>query len=124
MATTNIEGYGVPGTGTVGGIGSVYKDLNTGQNYVCVAIHTCTTMHGLVTEYIWELVEEEGGAGGTVTDKQIAAAVRKYLEEHPVSGGNGKSAYDIWLEQGNTGSVDDFIASLKGDTGATGAQGP
>lgn len=123
MATINIEGYGVPGTDTVGGLGNVYKDLNTGQNYVCVAIHTCTTMHGLVTEYIWELVEESG-TGGTVTDEQIEAAVRKYLEENPVSGADGKSAYDIWLEQGNTGSVEDFVASLKGDTGATGAQGP
>ena len=123
MATTNIEGYGVPGTDTVGGLGNVYKDLNTGQNYVCVAIHTCTTMHGLITEYIWELVEESG-TGGTVTDEQIEAVVKKYLEENPVSGADGKSAYDIWLEQGNTGSVEDFVVSLKGDTGAAGAQGP
>ena len=123
MATTNIEGYGVPGTGTVGSIGNVYKDLNTGRNYVCVAIHTYTTMHGIVTEYIWELIEDSG-TGGTVTDEQIEAVVKKYLEENPVSGADGKSAYDIWLEQGNTGSVGDFIASLKGDPGADGAQGP
>ena len=123
MATTNIEGYGVPGTGTVGSLGNVYKDLNTGQNYVCVAIHTYTTMHGIVTEYIWELVEDSG-TGGTVTDEQIEAAVKKYLDENPVSGADGKSAYDIWIEHGNTGSVDDFIVSLKGDPGADGAQGP
>lgn len=29
----------------------------------------------------------------------------------------GKSAYEIWLEQGNTGSEADFIASLKGADG-------
>lgn len=39
---------------------------------------------------------------------------------------DGKSAYQTWLDLGNTGTQSDFIASLKGakgDTGATGAQG-
>lgn len=31
-------------------------------------------------------------------------------------GNDGKSAYDIWIEQGNTGSQQDFLNSLKGDT--------
>jgi hypothetical protein len=32
-------------------------------------------------------------------------------------GGDGKSAYDIWLDAGNTGTEADFLASLKGDPG-------
>ena len=36
---------------------------------------------------------------------------------------NGLSAYEIWLELGNSGTKQDFIDSLQGDTGATGAQG-
>lgn len=46
------------------------------------------------------------------------------------TGATGKSAYQSWLDQGNTGTEADFIASLKGetgakgDTGATGATGP
>ncbi len=45
------------------------------------------------------------------------------------SGADGKSAYQIWLDQGNSGSEADFLASLKGadgtkgDTGATGPAG-
>lgn len=35
----------------------------------------------------------------------------------------GKSAYDLWLEQGNTGTVQEFLASLKGDKGDKGDQG-
>lgn len=31
----------------------------------------------------------------------------------------GESAYDIWIRQGNTGTEEDFIASLKGDPGKT-----
>lgn len=38
-------------------------------------------------------------------------------------GQDGKSAYDLWVEQGNIGSVEDFLASLKGDTGAKGDTG-
>ena len=38
------------------------------------------------------------------------------------TGADGKSAYQIWIEQGHTGSEDDFLESIKGATGATGAQ--
>lgn len=31
-------------------------------------------------------------------------------------GADGKSAYDIWLEQGNTGTEEDFLNSLKGES--------
>ena len=33
----------------------------------------------------------------------------------------GKSAYEIWLDQGNTGSEADFLASLQGNSGYQGA---
>ena len=32
-----------------------------------------------------------------------------------IDGTDGKSAYELWLEQGNTGSEEDFIKSLKGE---------
>ncbi len=38
-------------------------------------------------------------------------------------GEDGKSAYDIWLEQGNSGSEQDFLDSLKGEKGDQGEQG-
>ena len=40
------------------------------------------------------------------------------------SGSNGLSAYQVWLQLGNTGTEANFIASLKGPTGAAGPQGP
>lgn len=39
-------------------------------------------------------------------------------------GKDGKSAYEIWLEAGNTGTVDDYLESLKGEKGDAGPQGP
>ena len=39
------------------------------------------------------------------------------------TGAQGKSAYQIWLELGNSGSEADFIASLKGDKGDKGDKG-
>lgn len=38
-------------------------------------------------------------------------------------GQQGKSAYIIWLEQGNDGTEQDFLASLKGDKGDKGEKG-
>lgn len=37
--------------------------------------------------------------------------------------GDGKSAYDLWIEEGNEGSVEDFLNSLKGEKGDQGEQG-
>lgn len=39
-------------------------------------------------------------------------------------GADGKSAYDLWIEAGNEGSSEDFLASLKGEQGPQGDQGP
>lgn len=36
----------------------------------------------------------------------------------------GKSAYQVWLEAGNAGTVEDFLNAIKGDKGETGAPGP
>lgn len=36
---------------------------------------------------------------------------------------SGKSAYDIWLDAGNTGTESDFLESLKGNSGYSGAAG-
>ena len=40
-----------------------------------------------------------------------------------VDGEDGKSAYEIWLEQGNSGTEQDFLDWLKGDAGQQGAAG-
>jgi hypothetical protein len=39
-----------------------------------------------------------------------------YIGDHS-KGEDGKSAYDLWLEAGNTGTVDDFLDSLVGESG-------
>lgn len=40
------------------------------------------------------------------------------------TGDDGKSAYEIWLEKGHSGTEEDFLASLVGQKGATGPEGP
>lgn len=65
-----------------------------------------------------EITGEKGatGAKGSKGDTGATGA----------TGADGKSAYQIWLDAGNTGDEATFISSLKGakgDTGATGAKG-
>lgn len=54
------------------------------------------------------------GDSGSVNVRQTSDVVR---------GPRGYSAYEVWLDAGNTGSVSDYLESLKGDTGATGPKG-
>ena len=39
------------------------------------------------------------------------------------TGTDGKSAYDVWLSQGNTGTVQDFFKALEGQQGVQGQKG-
>jgi len=47
-----------------------------------------------------------------------------WQDEDLSSGAPGKSAYELWLEQGNSGSLTTFLNSLKGEDGPAGGQGP
>ena len=47
-----------------------------------------------------------------------------YLNLGVPEGQPGKSAYETWLDQGHTGSEDEFLITLKGPKGDTGSQGP
>lgn len=40
-----------------------------------------------------------------------------------IEGQNGKSAYELWLEAGNTGTREDYLNSLKGTNGSPGLPG-
>ena len=52
--------------------------------------------------------------------------IKLNIEGNPVfklEGQNGKSAYEIWLESGNSGTREDFLKSLTGPVGPKGEQG-
>lgn len=52
---------------------------------------------------------------GKIAGKASTDYVNQKVEEIELK--EGKSAYEIWLEQGNTGSEADFLESLRGDDG-------
>ena len=41
-------------------------------------------------------------------------ATRIYTGDKLVAGGDGRSAYQSWLDEGNTGTEEEFVASLNG----------
>ncbi len=55
------------------------------------------------------------GLEGDIEPEDLADAISPF-----VTGVRGLSAYEVWLAQGNTGSVDDYLAAIKGASGAPG----
>ena len=41
----------------------------------------------------------------------------KFVKLTAIKGDTGKSAYEIWLQEGNTGTEEDFLKSLKSSSG-------
>lgn len=75
-----------------------------------------------VSKKIVVVLAEKGETGATGPQGEPGSA--------GADGVDGKSAYQIWLDAGNTGTEEEYLASLKGDkgdkgdTGGQGIQGP
>ena len=54
----------------------------------------------------------------------VRKLIHDYLPDDIASGQDGKSAYQIWLDEGHTGTESDFLADIKGAKGDTVATGP
>lgn len=72
------------------------------------------------------LVDTE--AGDFYTSKWVYDSALRYTVfvewvKQEAIGADGKSAYDIWLDEGNSGSESDFLNSLKGEKGDKGEPG-
>lgn len=59
----------------------------------------------------------------TELNNAINSALLQAKESGKFDGADGLSTYEIWLQQGNTGSEADFLESLKGANGKDGADG-
>jgi hypothetical protein len=57
-------------------------------------------------------------SGDTITATRLNS-----IENGLAAVGDGKSAYQEWVDAGNTGTEADFLASLKGANGAKGSKG-
>ncbi|MGH3412383.1 MAG: hypothetical protein ACRDPH_04810 [Marmoricola sp.] len=64
---------------------------------------------------------------GSVSMSKVGQNVKNYIDSkagaHGVKGDDGESAFDLWTAKGNTGTPDDFLASLKGQKGQQGEKG-
>ena len=65
----------------------------------------------------------EGGSITTITLDSFKDQLNKAIKEAKAQATPGKSAYQLWLDEGNKGTEQDFLASLKGEKGDAGATG-
>ncbi|MDD1401002.1 hypothetical protein PSA87_05075 [Limosilactobacillus reuteri] len=65
----------------------------------------------------------EGGAITTITLDTFKDQLNQAIKEAKSQATPGKSAYQLWLDEGNKGSEQDFLASLKGEKGDAGKTG-
>lgn len=65
----------------------------------------------------------EGGSITTITLDTFKDQLNQAIEEAKKQATPGKSAYQLWLDEGNKGTEQDFLNSLKGSKGDQGATG-
>lgn len=70
---------------------------------------------GTVEDFLESLVGKDGDKGDAFTYDDFTDSQLEALKGE--DGVDGKSAYELWLDQGNTGTIQDFLTSLEGDDG-------
>lgn len=107
------------------------------ENGMALYIAMQTSMDDLISDTVENAVEEavnkvtSGASEAFDTLKEIEDWIKANSGNTSTGpqgpqgekGADGKSAYDLWLEAGNEGSTEDFLASLKGERGEQGPQG-
>ena len=83
-------------------------------------IDTANAEHAVINGRLDNL--EDGLAANTLDDQQLNAAMIM-LQQMIETGESGKTPYDLWLEAGNTGSLTDYLSSLRGPQGERGPPG-
>ena len=53
-SVTYLSGNGAPNKKTLGNIGDIYTDLDTGLKYKCVSVYSYTGHNSMTVEYVWK----------------------------------------------------------------------
>ena len=115
-------------TGSNAGITTTKTDT-----YIRFAVNANTAIANDTNEYTIEFSYSDGQKSYSATKKiNIALAIKGQDGENGAPGQpgqdgapgeNGKSAYQVWIDAGNTGTEEDFLNSLKGQDGKDGKDG-
>lgn len=106
------------------------------DTYIRFAVSANVAISNDLNEYTIEFSYSDGQKSYSNTKKiNIALAIKGQDGENGADGApgqpgqdgqpgeNGKSAYQVWLDAGNTGTEEDFLNSLKGQDGKDGKDG-
>lgn len=100
------------------------------STYVRFAVNSNTAITNTLNEYTLKFtysVDEKTYSINKIVDIALALkgsdGTSGTAGKDGKDGVDGKSAYQIWLDAGNTGTEEDYLASLKGDKGEQGIQG-
>ena len=110
--------------GDTGKQGIGIKDITTNDsNHIIITLDDNSTKDVGLINSIVDATAENGKLKITYTNGKSDLVDIPVSHETGTAGQNGKSAYQIWLENGHSGTVVDFLKSLKGDKGDKGDTG-
>jgi len=101
------------------------KVSHNGSSYVCISETTGNLPNNST---YWLLIASQGIQGKSIVSASFVGNDIVFIndenEEIVITGGKtaliGSNAYQVWLEAGNTGTVEDYLASLIGPQGNSG----
>lgn len=100
-----------------------YHNVDASEEITPEEISGVNTVVNLLEEEITKVENKETELNGIITDLQHKLDTGYFNGTNGSDGEDGESAYQIWIEQGNQGTEQDFLNSLKGHDGTNGVNG-
>ena len=98
----------------------VYIVYNTVASTYTADLYVCRSVNSSDGSYNWVAINS-----GDISDDKIASQIAQYIKENPLegTGADGKSAYQVALDNGFEGTEEEWLQSLKGVDGQNGKDG-
>lgn len=115
----------VPSTSTVGSKGQMYICITYDGKKYRYRLYYCSYVLSSSTDttYNWICIYDSDEISSEISDEQIATAIEEYIAQNSIEGADGKSAYEIAVDNDFEGTEEEWLESLKGADGKDGADG-
>lgn len=99
------------------------SDLTNDSGYITSDVASLTNYYKKSEVYAKTDIDNKGFITNTELEASVESALITAKASGEFDGQDGLSAYQIWLNEGNTGTEEDFLTSLKGEDGINGEKG-
>lgn len=104
----DITQSGAPNKHTVGEVGDIYTNSNTGEQFECIAIYKTIAEEGIIITYDWEEIKKVNDDGSAISPV-IAVSAIDGGHRVRITDVNGVQTFDVMDGTGDMEAIKEYV---------------